>query len=72
LGATVETDACDSSHSPAGPAVWNVHKAAFEPEISWAFDQCLPPSSLCDSRIGDSTYSPEFDRNAVQVRYVRP
>jgi hypothetical protein len=44
-GATVETEACDSSHSPAGPSSWKVQSAGFEPEISCAFDQVTPPLS---------------------------
>ena len=66
------TDACDSSHWPRFPSVWKVQRSRFDPEISCGFVQCLPPSSLWLSMIGDSTYSPKFERNAVHVTYVRP
>ena len=66
-GPTVGTEAWSSSHWPAAPSVWKVQSAAFEPEISCGFVQCLPPSSLWLSRIGDSTYSPWSAMNDVHV-----
>src|SRR5215218_8201542 len=71
-GATVGTENWSSSQAPAGPDSWNVQSAAFEPEISCGVDQVKPPSSECDSKIGDERYSPDAETNFVQVRYERP